>query len=299
MDYYTSGDQLPLDLESSIYDFHPDGATDSAASPASPILPEPNTYQLPQGSGWLESLAKGPQSPSIDPSAIHTQNSASASPAVNPLELGIGIGSDPVFGAEGLQGLLPIFDSAGTPSHQSTSKSRKTSGTGAAPTQGCYNTPPSSTSEELRYPSRKRKSLASTSDSATSSPNAFSPPSPPSATRRSPGSPVTGVKKTAHNMIEKRYRNNLNDKINALRDAVPSLRVAQYRIEQGINPELPVEDLGEETLAELGGLEPPQKLNKATILAKAAEYIKHLENRNQQLTEENEALKAGTRRSWA
>jgi hypothetical protein len=33
------------------------------------------------------------------------------------------------------------------------------------------------------------------------------------------------VKKTAHNMTEKRYRNNLNDKIAALRDSVPSQKI--------------------------------------------------------------------------
>ena len=36
------------------------------------------------------------------------------------------------------------------------------------------------------------------------------------------------VKKTAHSMIKKRYRTNLNDKIAALRDSVPSLRVMSH-----------------------------------------------------------------------
>lgn len=60
------------------------------------------------------------------------------------------------------------------------------------------------------------------------------------------------VKKTAHNMIEKRYRTNLNDKIAALRDSVPSLRVMSK---------------GEEVdgKEDLQGLTPAHKLNKATV----------------------------------
>lgn len=64
------------------------------------------------------------------------------------------------------------------------------------------------------------------------------------------------VKKTAHNMIEKRYRTNLNDKIAALRDSVPSLRVLSKSAR------------GEDTSGdreELHGLTPAHKLNKATV----------------------------------
>lgn len=64
------------------------------------------------------------------------------------------------------------------------------------------------------------------------------------------------VKKTAHNMIEKRYRTNLNDKIAALRDSVPSLRI------------MTKSSRGEDTTAdreELHGLTPAHKLNKATV----------------------------------
>ncbi|KAI5797452.1 hypothetical protein DFH27DRAFT_562347 [Peziza echinospora] len=88
-------------------------------------------------------------------------------------------------------------------------------------------------------------------------------------------------KKTAHNMIEKRYRTNLNDKIAALRDAVPSLRVMAGTSKLGDDDE-------EE---DLEGLTPAHKLNKATVLAKATEYIRHLEKRSKKLAEENEHLK--------
>lgn len=89
------------------------------------------------------------------------------------------------------------------------------------------------------------------------------------------------VKKTAHNMIEKRYRTNLNDKIAALRDSVPSLRIMSKSAR------------GEDTTEdreELHGLTPAHKLNKATVLSKATEYIRHLEKRNNRLMNENESM---------
>ncbi|TQV97531.1 hypothetical protein V2A60_006717 [Cordyceps javanica] len=91
------------------------------------------------------------------------------------------------------------------------------------------------------------------------------------------------VKKTAHNMIEKRYRTNINDKIAALRDSVPSLRIMSKSAR------------GEDTTQdreELHGLTPAHKLNKATVLSKATEYIRHLEKRNTRLLEENNAMQA-------
>jgi hypothetical protein len=85
------------------------------------------------------------------------------------------------------------------------------------------------------------------------------------------------VKKTSHNVIEKRYRNNLNDKIIELRQSVPALRAMGRDGEEG---------------EDLEGLAPAHKLNKATIMAKATEYIKHLEKRNQKMEDEMAALKA-------
>ncbi|OIW24360.1 hypothetical protein CONLIGDRAFT_545000, partial [Coniochaeta ligniaria NRRL 30616] len=91
------------------------------------------------------------------------------------------------------------------------------------------------------------------------------------------------VKKTAHNMIEKRYRTNLNDKIAALRDSVPALRIMSKSAR------------GEDTTEdreELHGLTPAHKLNKATVLSKATEYIRHLEKRNNRLLDENSSMQA-------
>lgn len=82
------------------------------------------------------------------------------------------------------------------------------------------------------------------------------------------------IKKTAHNMIEKRYRTNLNDKISALRDSVPSLRAM---------PET------------APGTIPAHKINKSVVLSKATEYIQHLTQKNQRLEDENSALRARIR----
>lgn len=87
------------------------------------------------------------------------------------------------------------------------------------------------------------------------------------------------VKKASHNVIEKRYRNNLNDKIVELRNSVPSLR-AMGRTHPGNDSE------------DLEGLTPAHKLNKATVMAKATEYIRHLERRNKTIADEMAALQS-------
>lgn len=82
--------------------------------------------------------------------------------------------------------------------------------------------------------------------------------------------------KISHNMIEKRYRTNINSKIIELRDAVPSLRIATGKTELSV--------------ADLEGLVPALKLNKALVLMKANEYIKHLERKNSSLQDKISAL---------
>jgi len=72
--------------------------------------------------------------------------------------------------------------------------------------------------------------------------------------------PCKGEKRTAHNAIERRYRSSINDKIIELKDIV---------------------------------LGPDTKMNKSGILKKAIERIRHLENANQKLKQENMLLKMG------
>lgn len=94
--------------------------------------------------------------------------------------------------------------------------------------------------------------------------------------------------KLAHNVIEQRYRNKINDKFTALQNSVPTLRVLARKSSRGRSDD---EDDDEEELSthdgdlaeDLEGLEPARKLNKGTILAKSVEYIKFLERKNDRM----------------
>ena len=96
--------------------------------------------------------------------------------------------------------------------------------------------------------------------------------------------PTPAVKKRPHNIIEKRYRANLNEKIAELRDSVPSLRFSKKaKVKDGSG-----DDSDDENLE---GPSATNKLNKASILTKAVEYIRHLEFRTKRLEDENRSLK--------
>lgn len=159
----------------------------------------------------------------------------------------------------------------------------------------CYAASTSSASDRKSSPAstaHPRTSVSPTSPSADADVDADAPARKKAGRKRKSSSgdeskqesgysPDDGppVKKTSHNVIEKRYRNNLNDKIAELRDSVPSLRAMSR----------PNGDDGSE---DLEGLTPAHKLNKATVLAKATEYIKHLEKRNKNMMNDMAALKA-------
>lgn len=102
--------------------------------------------------------------------------------------------------------------------------------------------------------------------------------------------------KSAHNVIEQRYRNKINDKFNALQYSVPTLRTLRGKREaKKSEDELKGSDLDdlydlESSSGSLEGLEPATKLNKGTILAKTVEYIKFLESKNKTLLLEHQQM---------
>ena len=79
--------------------------------------------------------------------------------------------------------------------------------------------------------------------------------------------------------MERRYRTNINDKIAALRDSVPTLRATK-------DPRRPTTH---------SDAQPTQKLNKGTVLSTAVEYIRNLEKDNRRLELEISHLRARLR----
>lgn len=77
--------------------------------------------------------------------------------------------------------------------------------------------------------------------------------------------------KTSHTTIERRYRNNLNNRLVGLRQVVPALRVLDRTI-----PPLPVViDIIDER-GYVDGVKAAKKSSKSTILGKATEYIMYV-----------------------
>ncbi|KAM0325023.1 hypothetical protein ACHAQA_007559 [Verticillium albo-atrum] len=279
----------------SYYDPQADFSADSAPSRGSPISPIfGNAFQLPIDSDWPAYLDKGDMSPDLDvfygesfggPLAFMTSQNPTLSPTANPLDL---MSESVAFGGD-LNDAQPLFQSAPAPTlpaaamtastttTQSQSQSSTTPTPAKAEVQMQVQTRSQRTSQRQPARSADLKRKSSTCDSASS--RSTSPEAPP-ARRTKHADPS----KNPHNLIEKRYRVNINEKILALRDAVPALRCA---IQNG-QSETPEDDA--EATEELGGLMPARKLNKATILSKATEYISHLEKKNERLARENSDL---------
>jgi len=151
----------------------------------------------------------------------------------------------------------PLGDQQPTPPSESIASQRSSLDGNRAP-----NSPPSlEASDTGAQPNKKRKVCAEISDS---------PASPD-------GQKPAAVQNRSHSLVEKRYRNNLNDKISDLRKSIPSLR------EDAPSPG----EVAESILA--------SKVNKATILTKAIEYIQQLEKRNAYLEDADDALKRHAR----
>ncbi|KDR68370.1 hypothetical protein GALMADRAFT_146330 [Galerina marginata CBS 339.88] len=180
------------------------------------------------------------------------------------------------------------------------------------------------------------KSTASTSSSAASTPPPSTPPSGPfklalntsalPAAAEIGSTPVAATPastlprpKTSHTTIERRYRTNLNARIQSLRMAVPALRVLEDRdggsgkkIKKNLKGSVLVKSAGATTgtgavigvvgaegeevdvIDERGfvdGVKVARKCSKANVLGKAVEYIRVLKKREARLKAEQAGLK--------
>ncbi|KAF9912891.1 hypothetical protein EC991_007503 [Linnemannia zychae] len=105
-------------------------------------------------------------------------------------------------------------------------------------------------------------------------------PAPPAA---SGPQPTKQQKKVAHNAIERRYRNNINDRISDLKNVVPALCNIKTKDEK--------DEDDEDDDKDADGVAKATKLNKATILRKATEYIIVLQKREAGTKAENAILR--------
>ncbi|KAF9003353.1 hypothetical protein BDQ17DRAFT_499758 [Cyathus striatus] len=112
--------------------------------------------------------------------------------------------------------------------------------------------------------------------------------------------------KTSHTTIERRYRTNLNARIQSLRMAVPALRVLEDReggngkkIKKNVRGGVPIKGSPEaedevDVIDERGfvdGVKVARKCSKANVLGKAVEYIRVLKRREMRLKAEQAGLK--------
>ncbi|TFK41459.1 hypothetical protein BDQ12DRAFT_645918 [Crucibulum laeve] len=167
-------------------------------------------------------------------------------------------------------------------------------------------------------------SVASTPPPSTPPPPSSAAPSPPQLIIESPTPPDSDASalptptstsissasaprpKTSHTTIERRYRTNLNARIQSLRMAVPALRVLEDRegsgkkIKKNVKGGVPVkgtvdaEDGEVDVIDERGfvdGVKVARKCSKANVLGKAVEYIRVLKKREIRLKAEQSGLK--------
>ncbi|KAK0204097.1 hypothetical protein DFS33DRAFT_859757 [Desarmillaria ectypa] len=105
--------------------------------------------------------------------------------------------------------------------------------------------------------------------------------------------------KTSHTTIERRYRTNLNARIQSLRMAVPALRVLEWndgpKKSKGTKAKIRNEEDSTDIIDERGyvdGVKVARKCSKANVLGKAVEYIRVLKKREMRLKREQDGLKA-------
>lgn len=228
-----------------------DDPSDAALSPTSDFFPElklepmsPNMGGLElQGGGALDDSAVFVEDPIAEEPLFQTQGSMKSS-GLNDIPQREGLYSTPLSWSRPALGSRQLSSHNGVLTPQQEAKLRDI----AMPSQARSPTSSSTASSPEPCTDNMRKRKSSADDEEDEDEDDESPPA--GSGRRHPP-----IKKTAHNMIEKRYRTNLNDKITALRDSVPSLRVMSKRNSRG-----------EEVEEDLQGLTPAHKLNKVRIL---------------------------------
>ncbi|KAL2198844.1 basic helix-loop-helix protein [Corynascus similis CBS 632.67] len=290
-------------------DFGTDFASDSATSPLSPLSPalSASSFGLPSTDAWAawDSAELSPEPDNLFGCQTLTScppTGAPLSPAINPLDLSL-----PAIDAPTTMIRFPQTMPAPLPDQIPAAVSSLPTTIRRYPSRGPKRTSSTSALSDSKAPATKPTTAA-----AGRRASAAASTKPRNSTATTPGTATPtalGPRKSAHNMIEKRYRTNLNDKITRLRDAVPSLRQLAQRVPAGSassNDEdaaaapatATVQDgsTTETTPHSTNGASnnsgvAAAKLNKATILSRATEYIVQLERRNQALEAENGALR--------
>ncbi|CAA7270264.1 unnamed protein product [Cyclocybe aegerita] len=292
--------------------------------------------------GSLASLSPMPESlPSPSPAPGYASTSASASPPVHPKE-------EPVQ-SPGMEGME--MDSE-NPFADLANIVRQTTGvTLAVPMTGLAAAFPLGTPQQAKSPQQtsKKPHSETTSGHVSTTSSAASTP-PPSTPTSSMGSPFAGLvvntsavasasvsqvptptmptsgsttataqprPKTSHTTIERRYRTNLNARIQSLRMAVPALRVLEDGVKEGVGSKkikknvrggvivksasgtgigigVGVDAEEVDIIDERGfvdGVKVARKCSKANVLGKAVEYIKVLKRREKRLKAEQAGLK--------
>ncbi|KAI9882519.1 MAG: hypothetical protein M1823_005738 [Watsoniomyces obsoletus] len=102
--------------------------------------------------------------------------------------------------------------------------------------------------------------------------------------------PGKDLRRTAHNMVEKRYRVNLNGKIAALRDSLPRFRARVARVSGTVDERITSNGNGGNTTTSPSSA--TSRVGKGEVLTDAVEYIRQLEGRIRSMAVENSALRA-------
>ncbi|KAJ7070326.1 hypothetical protein B0H15DRAFT_118618 [Mycena belliarum] len=124
-------------------------------------------------------------------------------------------------------------------------------------------------------------------------PPAFTTTPVPPPAQAAATSSASARPKTSHTTIERRYRTNLNARIQSLRAAVPALRVVDRAA--ALKAGLPAAETDEPDIVDargfVDGVKVARKCSKATVLGKAVEYIRVLKRREHRLSRELAGLK--------